>query len=247
MSHINVDFSPAQCLRAVPSRGSLRPDGTSRFSVRDYCCFLTTTLMVFMAGSVSHAQPSQPGPGARVITLDDALTLAGPKSEQVTIAEAGVTRAESEQRRAHSEWLPQLSASASYDRALASEFSGIFDSTGPSCTPLTIDNQAPLSDRVAEIERALRDCPPTGSLFGGGTDDEDSTRSLPFGRSNTYRLNLAFSQNVYTGGRLQAQEVRARLGRENAALTLSSTRAQVALDVAQAYFDAVLSDHLAVI
>lgn len=195
------------------------------------------------------AAPSAPQPTtpARVLTLDDALTLAEPKSEQVTIAEAGVTRAESEQRRAHSEWLPQLSASASYDRALASEFSGIFDSTGPSCTPLTIDNQAPLSDRVAEIERALRDCPPTGNLFGGGTDDEDSTRSLPFGRSNTYRLNLAFSQNVYTGGRLQAQEVRARLGRENAGLTLSSTRAQVALDVAQAYFDAVLSDRLVAI
>jgi outer membrane protein TolC len=112
---------------------------------------------------------------------------------------------------------------------------------------LTIDNQAPLSDRVAEIERALRDCPPTGNLFGGGTDDEDSTRSLPFGRSNTYRLNLSFSQNVYTGGRLQAQEIRARLGRENAALTLTSTRAQVALDVAQAYFDAVLSDRLVAI
>src|SRR5688572_22388618 len=230
MSHINVDFSPAQCLRAVPSRGSLRPDGTSRFSVRDYCCFLTTTLMVFMAGSVSHAQPSQPGPGARVITLDDALMLAGPKSELVTIAEAGVTRAESEQRRVHSEWLPQVSALASYDRALASEFSGLFDSFGPSCTPLTIDTQAPLTNRVAEIERALRDCPPAGNVFGGASENADG-EALPFGRPNTYRLNLAFSQTIYTGGRLRAQDDRARLGQTNATLNLGSTRAQLALDV----------------
>jgi outer membrane protein TolC len=207
--------------------------------------------------AVAGPAPAQSGPldsaqgrpldaaQARVITLDDALQLAEPNSEQVTIAEAGVTRAESEQKRAHSEWLPQLSASASYDRALASEFSGLFDTTGPACTPLTIDTQAPLQDRVAEIERALRDCPPSGGFFGGGGDDDGE--ALPFGRANTYRVNLAFSQNVYTGGRLQAQDARARLGRENAALTLTSTRAQLALDVAQAYFDAVLSDRLVTI
>jgi outer membrane protein TolC len=189
--------------------------------------------------------PAQTAGPARVLTLDAALQLAEPNSEQVTIAESGVARAESEQKRAHSEWLPQLSASASYDRALASEFSGIFDTAGPSCTPLAIDTQAPLQDRVAEIERALRDCPPSGAFFGGGSDDDGE--ALPFGRANTYRVNLAFSQNVYTGGRLQAQDARARLGRENAVLTLTSTRAQLALDVAEAYFAAVLSDRLVAI
>ena len=200
-----------------------------------------------------QVQPSGPTPAApaaqpsgRVITLDDALQLAEPNSEQIAIAEAGVTRAESEQQRAHSEWLPQLSASAAYDRALASEFSGLFDSTGPSCIPLSIDGQAPLPERVSEIERALRDCPPTGPIFGGGTGD-DGGEALPFGQANTYRVNLIFSQNVYTGGRLQAQDARARLGRQNAALTLTSTRAQLSLDVAQAYLDAALSDRLVTI
>ena len=196
-----------------------------------------------MAGSASQAQP-RPGPAPRVITLDDALRLAEPKSELVTIAEAGVTRAESEQRRVHSEWLPQVSALASYDRALASEFSGLFDSFGPSCTPLAIDTQAPLPDRVAEIERALRDCPPTGNVFGGGASESDDGEALPFGRPNTYRLNVAFSQTIYTGGRLRAQDDQARLARTNATLNLSSTRAQLALDVAQAYFDALLSERL---
>jgi outer membrane protein TolC len=197
------------------------------------------------------APARQPAAAARVLTLDEALELAGPKSEQVTIASAGVTRAESQQQRVRSEWMPQISAVAAYDRALASEFSGVFDNLGPTCIPFTVNPEAPLQDRVAEIERALRDCPPTGSVFGSGTTDEgdgdDGGRSLPFGQPNTYRINLAFSQNLYTGGRLQAQQDQAKLGRESAQLNLTSTRAQLALDVAQAYFDAVLSDQLVVI
>ena len=196
------------------------------------------------------AAPVQPAADARRLTLDEALELAEPKSEQVTIAAAGVTRAESQQQRVRSEWMPQVSAVASYDRALASEFSGVFDNFGPACTPLTIDPDSPLQDRVAEIERALRDCPPSGSLFGSSTSDNsnsDDTRSLPFGQPNTYRVNLAFSQNLYTGGRLQAQQAQAKLGRASAQLNLTSTRAQLALDVAQAYFDAVLSDQLVAI
>ena len=201
--------------------------------------------------ATSLAVPArQPAAAARVLTLDEALDLAEPKSEQVTIATAGVTRAESQQQRVRSEWMPQVSAVAAYDRALASEFSGVFDNLGPTCIPFTVDPGAPLQDRVAEIERALRDCPPTGNVFGSGTTDEsdgDDSRSLPFGQPNTYRINLAFSQNLYTGGRLQAQQNQAKLGRESAQLNLTSTRAQLALDVAQAYFDAVLSDQLVVI
>ena len=201
--------------------------------------------------AAAAAGSAQPAGAPRVLTLDEALALAEPKSEQVTIAEAAVSRAESQQQRVRSEWLPQLSASAAYDRALASEFSGIFDATGPPCTPFTLNAQAPLQDRVAEIERTLRDCPPSGSFFGGGGsgegEDGGSDNALPFGQANTYRINLAFSQNIYTGGRLAAQQQQARLGRENAGLTLSSTRAQLSLDVAQAYFDAVLSDRLVAI
>ena len=196
------------------------------------------------AGAALPAQ--QPTAAARVLTLDQALELAEPKSEQVTIATAGVTRAESQQQRVRSEWLPQVSAVAAYDRALASEFSGLFDASGPSCIPFAVNPDAPLEDRVGEIERALLDCPPVGNAFGGGDTTNDDL-SLPFGQPNAYRVNLAFSQNVYTGGRLQAQQAQARLGRENAALALTSTRAQLALDVSQAYFDAVLADRLVVI
>jgi outer membrane protein TolC len=55
------------------------------------------------------------------------LELAEGRSEAVTVARAGVTRTEGERLRARSDLFPQLSFSASYDRALASEFEGVFD------------------------------------------------------------------------------------------------------------------------
>lgn len=194
--------------------------------------------------SAQAAQPPQPA-NVRVVTLDDALALAEAKNEQIAIAQAGVTRAQGGELRARSEMLPQVGASASYDRALASEFEGIFDTTGPSCTPLTVNPSAPLADRVAEIERALQDCPPTGDFFGGGSDNGDN--ELPFGQRNTVRLNLQFSQNLYAGGRIDAQRQRARLERTNAEIALTSTRAQLSFDVARAYYEAALSDRLVTI
>ncbi len=56
------------------------------------------------------------------MTLDDALALAEAKNEQIAIATAGITRAQGEEMRARSEIFPQFSASASYDRALATQF-----------------------------------------------------------------------------------------------------------------------------
>ena len=68
-----------------------------------------------------------PAVPAGPLTLEQVLTLAEPRSEAVSIAQAGIRRAEGEQVRARSGGLPQLSAAASYDRALASEFEGVFD------------------------------------------------------------------------------------------------------------------------
>jgi outer membrane protein TolC len=181
-----------------------------------------------------------------VLTLDDALALAGVSNEQVAIAQAGVTRAAGNQLRVHSEKRPQLNGSASYDRALQSEFSGLFDSTGPSCTPLSVNPAASLGDRVSEIERALIDCPPSSNVFGGGSSDGDSN-ALPFGRKNTYRLGLVFSQLIFSGGRLAAQERQAALAKTNADLNVTTTGAQLQLDVAQAFYNAALADRLVAI
>jgi hypothetical protein len=124
------------------------------------------------------------------LTLEQVLALAEPRSESVQIAQAGVRRAEGAQVQARSGRYPQLSASASYDRALASEFEGV-----------SLNSQAPIEARVAEIERAI-DCGAVGSgFFGSGSGSTDFS-NLPFGRKNTWRASLTFSQNLYSAAGL---------------------------------------------
>ena len=197
---------------------------------------------------LSAQQPATPsGP----LTLEQVLRLAEERSEAVGIARAGVDRAEGERVRARAGRLPQLNASASYDRALASEFANIFGegSGAPPCPPFTLDPAASIPERVAEIERAI-DCGAVGGSFfggGGGDGDDDGGADLPFGRENTWRFNLLFSQSLYSGGRLAAQAAIADVGRESATLGLTTARAQLLFDVTQAYYDAALADRLVAI
>lgn len=201
------------------------------------------------SGTPAGQQETTPFAGGR-LTLEQAIAMAEARSEPVAVARAGVQRAEGEQVRARADLFPQLRGSASYDRTLASEFEGIFGGTGgPACDPYTLRPTAPLEDRVAEIERAL-DCGAIGGGFfggdGAGTDgDEGGDVELPFGQKNIYRLDLSLSQNLYSGGRVPAQRALARAGRELAHEGLASARAQVVLDVTQAYYDAALSERLA--
>jgi outer membrane protein len=203
------------------------------------CLLAMTTLPAF----AQTPPPIPPGP----LTLEQVLALAEPRSESVQIAQAGIRRADGAQVQARSGRYPQLSAAASYDRALASEFEGVFDtnSSGPACAPFSPNPQAPVEARVAEIERAI-DCGAVGGgFFGSGSGTDFS--NLPFGRKNTWRASLTFSQNLYSGGRLGAQAEVATLGQESAGLALTTARAQMLYEVTQAYYDAVLSDRLVAI
>jgi len=58
---------------------------------------------------------------------------------------------------------------------------------------------------------------------------------------------LSVSQNLFTGGRIAAQNEAAAAGRRSANIELSAQRAQNVLDVAQAYYDAALADRLVAI
>ena len=206
---------------------------------------LLTAALLYPCGAWAQAPAAPSGP----LTLEQVLELAEARSESIAIAQAGVRRADGDIVRARSGRYPQLSASASYDRALASEFEGIFDSAGPPCDPFAPDPSASLADRVAEIERAI-DCGAIGGSFfgGGGGGGEDSgdeeAVDLPFGRENTWRVNLLFSQNLYSGGRLGAQADLAAAGRDSATLGVNTARAQLLFDVTQAYYDAALSARL---
>ena len=81
--------------------------------------------------------------------------------------------------------------------------------------------------------------------IGGGEDGGDNAfADLPFGQPNAYRLGLSFSQLIYAGGRERALERQARFGRESASLSVGQTKAQLAFDVAQAFYDAALADRI---
>ena len=86
-------------------------------------CFCVSYGVRPAAAQATEAVPAGP------LTLEQVLALAETRSEAIAISRAGVQRAEGETVRARSGQLPQLSASAAYDRALASEFSGLFDGT----------------------------------------------------------------------------------------------------------------------
>lgn len=63
---------------------------------------------------------------ATVLTLEEALRRAEAQSESLVIAGAGSSRAQADLKRTNSQRYPQISFSGSYDRTLASEFSGVF-------------------------------------------------------------------------------------------------------------------------
>jgi outer membrane protein TolC len=197
----------------------------SRLSVRFVATSLAAAVLAAPSGGAAQAapapapqavspQPVSPAPappqGARVLTLDDALALADVRNETVLIAEAGVRRARGVEAQVHSQRLPQLTGTASYDRTLKSEFEGIFDADS----------------------------------IGGEDGGDNAFADLPFGQPNAYRLGLAFSQLIYAGGRERALERQARLGRESATLSVGQTKAQLAFDVAQAFYDAALADRI---
>jgi outer membrane protein TolC len=196
---------------------------------------------IAFTGGVGMAQPSA---DARRLSLEEALRRAGAASEAVAIAQAGVSRAEAELRRARSEALPQVTAGLSYTRTIRSQFGGLSgggtDVAPPEpCPPFAADPGLPLADRVAVLERAV-DCAARANPFAGFAD-------LPFGRPNQYGLSLSASQNLFTGGRVSGLRAAAAAGERGARVGVESTEAQVALDVTRAYYDAVLGDRLAAI
>lgn len=156
---------------------------------------------------------------AGTLSLADALRIAGQKSEAVAIAGAGVRRAAGQQRQADSQRLPQLNGTVGYQRAIKSQFQEI-------------------SSRFAG---------PPDTTSGGGGGLEDSPLAQIFAAPTTAVFTLAFSQNLYTAGRVGAARAGAGAARSAADIGLTAAKAQVTLDAAQAYFDAVASDRLVAI
>jgi outer membrane protein TolC len=87
---------------------------------------LVVTSLSLGAGAATTLSAQQPARAVRSLSLDSAIALAGPASETVGIAQAGVQRARGAQAQARSVFLPQLAANATYTRTLKSQFAGAF-------------------------------------------------------------------------------------------------------------------------
>ena len=185
---------------------------------------------------------AQQSPQGRALTLSEALELAEKRSESIGIARAGLARAEGDRRRARSAYFPQLNGSASYQRTLQSQFSALeagSDTTStpaPACNRFVAQPGLPIDQRLDSLENAV-ECASAADPFA-------SFSNLPFGRENTYRFGLSFSQTLFSGGRVRGQAQAAGAGVRSAAIGLTSARAQLLLDVTGAYYDATLADRL---
>jgi outer membrane protein len=205
-------------------------------------CFAIATLLLV---PVARAQGSDTAsrPHVRQLSLDDALGSAEAKSPDLAIARAGVTRAEGQRDKARSQFLPQIFGSAGYTRTLKSQFQGLSfgsDSAGPpACSSFLVDPNAPVDQRLTLLESALG-CGPGSNPFG-------SLQNLGFGAANQWNLGLSLQQNVFTGGRVTAQYRAASAGKRSAMIGLTAAKAQLTLDVTQAYYDAQLADRLVII
>lgn len=170
--------------------------------------------------ALAAQQTSRP----RTLSLEEALSLAGDRSEILRIAEAGVQRARGQQAQARGAFMPQLTGSVNYQRQLQSQFEAI-------------------SNRFAP------DSGDGGGEEGGGGDSElaDNPLARIFASPNTITLGLQLTQPIYAGGRLRAGSRAAAAAGEAALIGETSARAQVQLAVTQSYFDAVLAGRLAAI
>ncbi len=232
-----------------PRKLLLRAPGLGRF--QKLSLGIAALSIVSLLPAIAHAQATPTLPTVhttgtrRTLSLDEAVRIAEAQSEAVRIARAGVQRAQGQQYQARSQRLPQLSGSAAYTRTLASQFSVAAgpapDTTKPvpppaPCDQYLIGPTGTTGARLAGLEDASR--------CALGENPFSSFGSLGFGAKNQYNLGLSFSQSLFAGGRIAAQNDVANAGRRSADIELTAQRAQLRLDVTQAYFDAALADRL---
>ena len=234
MNHLTITASPIAM--------NAESTGAARRRAQRGAVSLLLAVMPLAPALAAAQQPS----AARALSLDDAIRLAARESEQLQIARAGIARASGTLKQARSQYLPQVNSSLAYARTLRSQFSALASSptdTTPSaprpqalCAP-TIPANATAAERQAILAQASTCAVAQGIDFS----------KVGFGARNAYTLGLSVSQSVFSGGRIAGQASSADAQQRSAEIELTAQRAQLALDVTQAYFDAVLADRLVTI
>lgn len=223
---------------------AMNPDRTRASHGHAHARMRAALVLVVMtlAPASTFAQQASPA----TLSLDESIRLAARESEALQIARAGITRATGQFKQARSSSLPQLNGSLAYARTLRSQFSALAgggsDSTSSTpkpqsvCSPSIPANATP-AERAAALAQASTCAAVQGIDFS----------KVGFGARNQYSLGLSFAQSVYSGGRNSGLTASATAQQRSAEIELVAQRAQLSLDVTQAYFDAVLADRLVVI
>ncbi len=178
--------------------------------------------------------------GPRPLSLTEAMQLAVPASEQLQISQAEVMHANGEVKRSYSEFLPQLTISGTYLHLLKSQYDVKTDSSvTTSCPPFTPVPTNPTDQRLDSLESQVS-CLSTLDPFA-------SLGFLPFARPNQYNIGVTLGWTIFNGSIVNGRTKAAKAGRKLADLGITTTQAQLLLDVTQAYFDAALTDQLVTI
>ena len=185
---------------------------------------LRTLAIALLMTAPLHLQAQRAAP--QTISLSDALKLAEKISHPLRTAEAGLLRARGQQMQARASYLPQINGSANYQRTIESQFQAL--SKGTSSSSTTTGSSTTAS---------------TGASKDTSSNGIGSISKI-FAAPNTVILGLSVSQNIFTAGRLDAATKSTEAARTSAELNLDAARAQLALDVAKAYYDAVASEQL---
>ena len=217
----------------------------TRTSARRATVRATTLVLLGSAATLGAQQPAPANVAAsvRALSLDEAIRLAARESEELQVARAGIARARGQLAQARSLSMPQLNGSLAYARTLRSQFSALASGGAPD-TSTAVRKEAVCAPNIpATATQAERDAALAQAQTCAATAGIDFSR-VGFGAKNQYTLGLAFSQSVFSSGRNSGQRAAATAGRRVAEVELTAQRAQLALDVTQAYFDAVLADRL---
>jgi outer membrane protein len=177
-----------------------------------------------IAGATARAQGASP----MAVSLADALRLGAAASHGVKTAEAGLLRARGTQAQAKSQYYPQLSAALGYQRTVQSQF-----------------------EEIQKRDQSSSSSSSSSGSSSSGSSGSSSSSTNSFGSISkifaspvTETMTLNFSQNVFTAGKLEASNAQADALRTAADIGLDGAKAQVMLEVVQAYYDAVASAQL---
>ncbi|MHB8838464.1 MAG: TolC family protein [Gemmatimonadaceae bacterium] len=181
----------------------------------------TLALPVAARAQGATAAPAQ-------LSLADALKLAEQRSEAVKIAEAGLRRAQGQRYQSRAQFYPQLNGTAGYQRTLESQFQAISKSAGSSSSGGGTGGSSDTSS-------------------SSGSDLASSPIAKIFAAPSTVTLGLQFSQNLFTAGKVTAASKGADAAERAALAGVATARAQLVIDVAQAYYNAVAMDRMSAI